>query len=459
MARFRSAKTLQNFFLLAASYLFYAWWDPRFLVLIFASSMIDFWIGKAIGKAESRSKRKLLLSISLVANLGFLGFFKYFNFFLDSLSKLLASFQIQADMPVLKILLPVGISFYTFQTLSYTIDIYRKTLEPSPRLINFLAFVSFFPQLVAGPIERAAHLLPQFDRERRFEYAKAVKGLRQILWGIFKKVVVADGLAVFVNYVYADSHTPVGIESVLAMLFFTFQIYCDFSAYSDIAIGTASLFGFELSINFRQPLLAKSLREFWSRWHISLSTWFRDYVYFPLGGNQNGRFRTAMNLLAVFTISGLWHGANYTFLVWGILHGIFQVVERNLRFNKLPSLVYQLITILFVVLTFNFFRADSLAHALMVLKGLFEWNGDGVPFAGIESDWLQVFSLNAWIIGSCTLIAFTLFMERWIDFSTGNGIFDRLPKVFRWSIYYSLILLLLVFGAYGLPQQFIYFQF
>jgi len=319
---------LQNVFLFIASYCFYGWWDVRFLALIFISSIVDFVIGKSIFKQTKKRKKKYLLWISLLINLGMLGFFKYFNFFIYSFIDLLTKIGINSNLQILQIILPVGISFYTFQSLSYSIDIYRGKLKPTNDFISFMTFVSFFPQLVAGPIERASDLLPQFQKERSFNTDRMVSGFRLILYGLFKKMVIADRLAYFVNHVYISSENQSGTVLLIATFMFGFQIYCDFSGYSDIAIGSARILGFDLMQNFRTPYLAKSFRDFWHRWHISLSSWFRDYVYIPLGGNRVSEGRWVLNILLTFTLSGLWHGAALTFIIWGFLHGIFLIAEN-----------------------------------------------------------------------------------------------------------------------------------
>ena len=301
---------LQNLLIVLASYLFYGWWDWRFLSLILFSTLIDYSIGIRLSKEENISKRKIFLWMSILVNLGFLGFFKYYNFFLDNFITAFSFFGIPINSQGLNIILPVGISFYTFQTLSYTIDVYKKKLKPTKDFIAFTAFVSFFPQLVAGPIERATNLLPQFYKKRTFDYYKAVDGLRQILWGLFKKIVIADNSAQIANEIFNNSADYSGSTLFLGAIFFTFQIYGDFSGYSDIAIGTSRLFGFNLKQNFAFPYFSRDIAEFWRRWHISLSTWFRDYLYIPLGGSRGGTWMKVRNTFAIFIVSGFWHGAN-----------------------------------------------------------------------------------------------------------------------------------------------------
>ena len=319
---------LQNFLIVAASYLFYGWWDWRFLSLIFFSTIVDYTIGRKLKIEENHEKRKILLWTSILVNLGFLGFFKYYNFFLDNFITAFSFFGTEIKANSLNIILPVGISFYTFQTLSYTIDIYKRKLEPTKDFVAFSAFVSFFPQLVAGPIERATNLLPQFYNKRTFDYSKAVDGMRQILWGIFKKIVIADNCAEYANQIFNNSADYSGSTLVLGAIFFTFQIYGDFSGYSDIAIGTSRLFGFNLMRNFAFPYFSRDIAEFWRRWHISLSTWFRDYLYIPLGGSRGGTLMKVRNTFLVFIVSGFWHGANWTFIIWGALNAIYFLRRR-----------------------------------------------------------------------------------------------------------------------------------
>ena len=314
---------LQNFLIVVASYFFYGWWDWRFLSLILFSTLVDYIVGFRLEIEERQFKRKLLLWTSILVNLGFLGFFKYYNFFLDNFIASFSLLGLEFKANSLNIILPVGISFYTFQTLSYSIDVYRRKLKPTKDFIAFSAFVSFFPQLVAGPIERAENLLPQFYKIRIFDYSKAVDGMRQILWGLFKKMVIADNAAEIANQIFNNSADYSGSTLLLGALFFTFQIYGDFSGYSDIAIGTARLFGFDLMRNFNFPYFSRDIAEFWRRWHISLSTWFRDYLYIPLGGSRGSRLMIIRNTFIIFIVSGFWHGANWTFIVWGALHAIY----------------------------------------------------------------------------------------------------------------------------------------
>ena len=450
----------QNVVILIASYVFYGWWDWRFLALIFLSSIVDFFVGLQLEKASSLSFRKMLLAISLLVNLGLLGYFKYCGFFIESFVNLLHQLDMQANNLALQIILPVGISFYTFQTLSYTIDVYRRRMHATKNPIAFFAFVSFFPQLVAGPIERAQSLLPQFERKRTFDINKANDGLRQILWGLFKKVVIADNLASHVDFVFGNYLELSGIALGLGTLYFAIQIYCDFSGYSDIAIGVAKLFGFRLMRNFAYPYFSRNIAEFWRRWHISLSTWFRDYVFILLGGNRVTRTRHIWNVMLTFAISGLWHGSNWNFVVWGALHGFYYVIFLLVKGKKsstqsmsvaksdnpaLPSLreLSQIgITFSMTLFAWIFFRADSVEHALqfvghMVTHSWLDNPGSTQPllFIGIllTIDWIQARKHHALQIG---------WMPAWA----------------RWAAYSTLIAIMFVYwGDKHVP--FIYFQF
>ena len=365
---------LQNLLLLLASYVFYAAWDWRFLSLIIISSTVDFFVGKQLGRSTDQRERRILLLISLGVNLLFLWFFKYFNFFVDSFALLFTSLGIEVGYSTLNIVLPVGISFYTFQTLSYTIDIYRRKINPTDNALTFFTFVAFFPQLVAGPIERASNLIPQFSETRKFSYDMAASGCRLMLWGFFKKIVIADGLAYSVEQVYADPAGYSGYAVWIATFFFGLQVYCDFSGYSDIAIGAGRMFGIRLMTNFRTPFFATSIREHWQRWHISLTTWFRDYVYISLGGNRVSTLRWAFNVFITFVISGLWHGANFTFIIWGALHGLVFLIESVLskatKFT-LPKFLKLTYTLVIVFVSYMFFRAESLTDALVLLQNSF----------------------------------------------------------------------------------------
>jgi len=375
----------QNTLLLVASYVFYGWWDWRFLSLIALSTVVDYWVGIRIHAAKSKRRRRSWLWVSLAVNLGLLGIFKYYDFFVESFVEAVAGVGYQLHPRTLQLILPVGISFYTFQTLSYSIDIYRRRMEPARDFIAFAAFVAFFPQLVAGPIERAANLLPQLQRPRRFAYRDGVIGLRLILWGLFKKVAIADALAPVVDDIFAHAGSYSGGTLLLGAVYFAFQIYADFSGYSDIALGTARLFGIRLMTNFRFPYFSRNIGEFWRRWHISLSTWFRDYLYIPLGGSRGSKWTGIRNIFIIFLVSGLWHGASWTFVAWGALHALLFVpsflrgANRRYRHTELAAGSYLpswrealqvLATFSLVTLSWVFFRAQDMRHAAVYLKNM-----------------------------------------------------------------------------------------
>ncbi len=452
--------TWQNAFVVAASYYFYACWDWRFLSLIVLSTLVDFYIGRTLQVQEDLLKRKLLLWASIFFNLGLLAFFKYYNFFLENFLEVFSLFGKELQGSTLKIILPVGISFYTFQTLSYTIDVYRKKLNATTDLFAFAAFVSFFPQLVAGPIERATQLLPQFQRRRIFHYTPAVDGLRQILWGLVKKMLIADNCAVFVDLIFNDSAAHTGSTLLLGALFFAFQIYGDFSGYSDIAIGTARLFGFDLKQNFAFPYFSRDIAEFWRRWHISLSTWFRDYLYIPLGGSRGSKLMVVRNVLIIFLVSGFWHGANWTFVVWGALHALFflpliltnkhrQHLSIVAEGKMLPSgkeAIQMLSTFAMCLLAWVFFRAESIEQALQILASICSPSLFTLPTIR-PSD----------LIG---LILVFLGME-WIGRNGKYALAPILQKCnlpLRWSLYLLLVLSIIYLGIFE-DHQFIYFQF
>jgi len=454
---------LQNFLIVAASYLFYGWWDWRFLLLIFFSTMVDYTIGIGLSKQENPTKRKFLLWTSILVNLGFLGFFKYYNFFLDSFVSAFSFFGTEIEAHTLNIILPVGISFYTFQTLSYSIDVYRKELEATKDLIAFTAFVTFFPQLVAGPIERATNLLPQFYTKRTFDYSKAVDGLRQILWGLFKKMVIADNCADSANVIFNNSADQPGSALLIGAIFFTFQIYCDFSGYSDIAIGTSRLFGFDLMRNFNFPYFSRDIAEFWRRWHISLSTWFRDYVYIPLGGSKGGTWMKVRNTFAIFLISGFWHGANWTFVAWGALNAIYFLPLLLTNKNRthtgpiaegkaLPN-IKEFSSILFTfgltVFAWIFFRANDMSHALSYISGIFSPSILSIPRGVFGTD------------GIIRVLFIILFILIEWQGREGQYAIEKLgltwKRPFRYAMYYALLIIIFWFG--GKEQQFIYFQF
>ncbi|WP_438966784.1 MBOAT family O-acyltransferase [Flavobacterium sp.] len=450
---------LQNFLIVAASYLFYGWWDWRFLALILFSTIVDYAVGRGLSKALNISKRKILLWTSISINLGFLGFFKYYNFFLDNFITAFSFFGTEIKASSLNVILPVGISFYTFQTLSYSIDVYRRKLEPTKDFIAFSAFVSFFPQLVAGPIERATHLLPQFYKKRTFDYSKAVDGLRQILWGLFKKILVADNCAEFANLIFNNSDEYSGSTLVLGALFFTFQIYGDFSGYSDIAIGTSRLFGFDLMQNFNFPYFSRDIAEFWRRWHISLSTWFRDYLYFPLGGSREGTLKKIRNTFLIFIVSGFWHGANWTFIIWGALNALYflpllltnsnrdnlDIVSKGRLVPTLQEVFKMLFTFSLTVFAWIFFRADNVAHALNYVSKIFSKELFLKP---------EIFPTKIIII-----IAIFIFIE-WLGRENEYAmakIGHRWKRFYRLALYYAIIIS--IFFLKGNEQKFIYFDF
>ncbi len=445
---------LQNFLLLAASYLFYGWWDWRFLGLIVFSSVLDYVLGLKIHESENKSTRKILLLCSLLVNLGFLGFFKYYNFFAESFSEAFTLFGSSFETDRLAIILPVGISFYTFQTLSYTIDIYRRQLEPTRNVLAFFTFVSFFPQLVAGPIERASHLLPQFLRKRAFDYSNAGSGIQLIVWGLFKKMVIADNAAIIVQGIFSGYEGQNSISLIVGMLLFTFQIYCDFSGYSDIAIGTGRLFGFDLMTNFKFPYLSRNISDFWKRWHISLSTWFRDYLYIPLGGSKVSKNMALRNIFIVFLVSGFWHGANWTFIFWGLVHGLLYIplfVKTKYTENKKEPTNFRVVLntlaiFIFVCFAWIFFRSDSVADSFKYIAGIFTDAGSGSFFTS-TTKYKVITAISFVGIFFLMLIEFSFFRKKKIEV--------RLPA-------YGLVVLLLsifYFGALKDHSSFIYFQF
>ncbi|MFK8037007.1 MAG: MBOAT family protein [Crocinitomicaceae bacterium] len=452
---------LQNILLILASYVFYGWWDYRFLALIILSSFIDYFIANRITENQSVKKKKYLLYLSLFVNLGMLGVFKYFNFFIDNFNKAFSLLGYQFSGITLEIILPVGISFYTFQTLSYTIDVYRGNIKATKQLDSFFAFVSFFPQLVAGPIERATNLLPQFQKKRHFDYALAVDGLRQILWGLLKKVVIADNCATIANAVFLNYETEPSGMLIIGAIAFAFQIYGDFSGYSDIAIGLSKLFGFRLMANFAFPYFSRDIGEFWRRWHISLSTWFRDYLYIPLGGSRGGTLSKVRNTFIIFVVSGFWHGANWTFIVWGGLNALFFIpllltnrnrrnidtIKTNLFFPSFRDFLNISLTFIITCFAWIFFRADSVAIASRYILNIFDLTN------------YTAFNLsfdNAKII----LLVLAFIIIEWIN-KDKLHVLERLnlkfSRLVNWSIYLIIIFIIFTFG--GNQQDFIYFQF
>jgi alginate O-acetyltransferase complex protein AlgI len=444
----------RNLFTILSSYLFYGWWDWRFLSLIILSSTVDFIIGYLLNREKKDSYRSALLICSVLVNIGILGFFKYFNFFIGSLSELLDIFSIRLNISTLKIILPVGISFYTFQTLSYTIDIYKRKLEPTTDILSFFAFVSFFPQLVAGPIERASHLLKQFRTKKVFKYNHCIAGLRLILWGFFKKIVLADNFGVLADSIFASEASISGLSVIAGTIFFALQIYADFSGYSDIAIGISKMLGYDLMTNFRTPYFAKSFSDFWQRWHISLSTWFRDYVYIPLGGNRKSKFRVSLNIMITFILSGLWHGANVTFLIWGGLHGLALIIEKQAKI-KLSPFIYAPFVMVIVVLFWIPFRAESASDLYNMVSSLFHFTS--YSFNHVK-DAISEFSTIRFSILTAVTILFFL-MEHNMKLNDFNAWISKKNKATRMTLYYLLIFGILLLGNFTVKPSFIYFQF
>ena len=456
---FKSNLKLQNLLIVVSSYVFYGWGGWRVLSLIVFSTAVDYTVGQYLRNEENQLRRKVLLWTSILVNLGFLCLFKYYNFFIDNFTAAFSFFGTEISASSLDIILPVGISFYTFQTLSYTIDVYKQKLEPTKDIIAFSAFVSFFPQLVAGPIERATNLLPQFYKERKFDYSRAVDGMRQILWGLFKKIVIADNCAQYANEIFNNSADYGGSTLILGALFFTFQIYGDFSGYSDIAIGTSRLFGFNLKQNFAFPYFSRDIAEFWRRWHISLSTWFRDYLYIPLGGSRGGAMMKVRNTFIIFIVSGFWHGANWTFIVWGALNAIYflpiLLTNRNRKnidtvasgrlFPSPNEFLSMGATFGLTVIAWVFFRAENMGHAMAYISEIFSSSTFNIP---------EIRPRNT------TLLIIGFLVIEWYgrgqQFAIQNlGIQWKRP--FRYALYYAIIILIFWFG--GKEQEFIYFQF
>jgi D-alanyl-lipoteichoic acid acyltransferase DltB (MBOAT superfamily) len=449
---------LRNVFLIAVSYLFYGWWDWRFLSLIVISSLIDFIAGNKIFTTQKKSTKKQWLLLSLIINLGFLGFFKYHNFFIDSFVGAFSFFGQTFNGPQLNIILPVGISFYTFQTLSYTLDIYYNRFKPTKNVFAFFAFVSFFPQLVAGPIERAKDLVPQFLKVNIVNYELLRSGLLLMLWGFFKKIVIADRLAIFVDGAYGDLAGIDGVTSLFAVLFFAFQLYIDFSAYSDIAIGSSRLLGFKLSTNFNRPYLAASFSDFWKRWHISLSSWFKDYVYIPLGGNRTSKVKFIRNILVVFMLSGLWHGASWNFVFWGLINGVFILLIDRFLVKKDAHIIRRIIASLTVAtlwaLSLVFFRAETLSNALSMYGNLFIESKSVLFEYGLNQKEFY-FTLKL-LVG---YMIFELILEKYTNIFSW---FVKRNFIFRWVLYISVVLFIVFYGSYGVglnDNNFIYFQF
>lgn len=454
----------QNFLLLAASYFFYACWDWRFLFLLMFSTLLDYFTGIKMREAGNIRWKRIWFWLSIVINLGFLGVFKYYNFFAESLAESLSYIGFHIDLLTLNIILPVGISFYTFHGLSYVIDVYKERIEPERNFVDYAVFVSFFPLLVAGPIERAQHLLPQIKRTRIFNSEQAVDGMRQILWGLFKKIVIADNCATFANEIFNHSDAYSGSTLVLGTLFFAFQIYGDFSGYSDIALGTARLLGIELLRNFAFPYFSRDIAEFWGRWHISLSTWFRDYLYIPLGGSRGGIWMKVRNTFVIFLVSGFWHGANWTFIVWGALHALYYMpllvsgnnrnnlatVAQGKLFPDVKEFGQMVLTFGLTCLAWIFFRAENVGHAWSYISEIFSQSIIEIPrFPGMKK-----------ALTTIMLVTFFMAVEwhgREHQFAIQRS-FSQKNRIVRWSFYAFIVFLIGMF----MPTEetpFIYFQF
>lgn len=451
--------TLQNTLLLLASYFFYACWDWRFMFLLMFSTLLDYFTGLKMQDASNQKGKRFWFWLSVIINLGFLGVFKYYNFFAESFAEAISNFGLKVSPRMLDIILPVGISFYTFHGLSYVIDIYKSRIKAERNFVDYAVFVSFFPLLVAGPIERATHLLPQIKRERTFDYSKAVDGLRQILWGLFKKIVIADNCAEYANQIFNNSADHTGSTLVLGALFFTLQIYGDFSGYSDIALGTARLFGIELLRNFAFPYFSRDIAEFWRRWHISLSSWFKDYLYIPLGGSKGGNWMRIRNTFIIFIVSGFWHGANWTFLAWGALNALFIMPSIVMKTNRnnletvaqgklIPTakeLFQMAVTFALAVFAWIFFRAENIHHAFEYISGIFSKSLFSFP---------SIFPFHLFVL----ILLFILieWQGREQQYALAKlGLNWKRPL--RYTLYYTI--LITIFWFVGKEQQFIYFQF
>ncbi|KAA3645142.1 MAG: MBOAT family protein [Bacteroidetes bacterium] len=450
MLYFSLAHRYRWLLLLVASYYFYGSWKVEYLLLIVLSTIVDYYVAIKMHEQTTKGAKKSWLIASVLINLGVLFWFKYYGFFSDSINSVLSTYT-DSQLPLYQFLLPVGISFYTFQSMSYTIDVYRNERLPERHLGVFALYVSFFPQLVAGPIERSTSLLPQFFIKHDINYLRIVSGLKQIVRGFFKKVVVADRLSIYVDTIYNNYENHTGVTLLLATIFFAFQIYCDFSGYSDIAIGSARLMGFELMENFKRPYFSKGIREFWSRWHISLSTWFRDYLYIPLGGNRVVKWRVYYNLMLVFVVSGFWHGANWTFIVWGVLHGIYIVIETMInnpktfkRSNKLTQAAKISFTFILVCFAWIFFRANNIEEAFEIIKRILSFKGS--IYLGGQSNLI-------YSVITLTILILVEFKQE----LTKKGTIHRSPY-FTFFKYLVIVIVIMLLGVFD-EGQFIYFQF
>ncbi len=477
---FTIPQKIKSLWLLIMSYFFYMCWNPKYVILIATSTLITYYSGILIEKVESINSqkkkqhgKKIVVILSIVSNLSILFFFKYFPFAINNLNAGLSIFNISFNIPTFDILLPVGISFYTFQALGYTIDVYRQEIPAEKSLLKYALFVSFFPQLVAGPIERSKNLLNQINKENHFEYNRVKNGLLLMIWGLFQKMVIADHIAIVVNQIYDNYEQYTGVYLMFATILFAFQIYCDFAGYSNIAIGAARVMGFSLMDNFKRPYFARSVGDFWRRWHISLSTWFRDYLYIPLGGNRCSKLRKYFNLMVTFLISGLWHGASWNYVVWGGMNGSYQVIGdfikplRQTVSDKLNvrkecfsyRLLCKISTFILIDFSWLFFRADGFRNGCMMLKIIF----GNFSFASIFDHvsypiGLDGYDFKIMILGILLLIVIDCMSERLdvLEWLSEQNIW------FRWTMYYVLILSIIIFGVYGISynsEQFIYFQF
>ncbi len=461
---FKKNLKAQNIFLLVASYVFYGWWDYRFLSLIFLSTCVDFLTSVKIDSTEVPSKRKLWLSVSVIFNIGLLGFFKYYNFFVDSWIDMFSLFGYTMKSTwTLRVILPVGISFYTFQTMSYSFDVYYKKLKPTKDFLSFAAFVSFFPQLVAGPIERATNLLAQILKKRTFNYNQSVSGIKLILWGLFKKVVIADALAPLVDDIFANYTQYPASTLILGVTLFSFQVYGDFSGYSDIAIGTAKLFGIELMSNFKFPNFSRNVAEYWQRWHVSLSTWFRHYLYIPLGGSHVSKLKSVRNIAIVFLVSGFWHGANWTFIFWGGFHALAfipvflmgrnaiykdSVVAENTLLPSLTELGQVLLTFSIVTFSRIFFRSDSITDAFAFINRIFT-----------DFSYETYQNPMGYRMIDYYVLVFIFIIYEWMIRKDERSPFKFKYKAVRFIIYTIIILAMLLFYDSSIDRSFIYFQF
>ena len=453
----------QNILLLVSSYFFYACWDWRFLFLLIFSTVLDYYTGIKMSDSKNQNSKKFWFWLSISVNLGFLGVFKYYNFFAASFADAIANFGLQVNPWTLKVILPVGISFYTFHGLSYVIDIYKDRIKAEKNFIDYSVFVSFFPLLVAGPIERATHLLPQIQKKRAFNFENAVDGLKQILWGLFKKVVIADNCAKFANIIFDNYTDYSGSTLALGAVFFAFQIYGDFSGYSDIALGTARLFGIDLLRNFAFPYFSRDIAEFWRRWHISLSTWFRDYLYIPLGGSKGGIWMKVRNTFIIFLVSGFWHGANWTFIIWGLLNALFimpsiifntnrtnlDIVAQGKLFPTLKEFLSILFTFSLTVFAWIFFRSNTIDQALGYISRIFSASFFSVSLVKVDM-------YDTYIYALVVLFIIIEWLGREQKYALAQ-VMPNKPKVYRWAFYYLLIVIIFIFA--GSNQEFIYFQF